>query len=64
MTAEPDFDAVVIGAGLTGLYQAYRLREMGYRVLGVEAADDIGFLQAKNVVVSPTATPVEVDFMD
>ncbi|KUM51515.1 DUF4382 domain-containing protein [Rheinheimera sp. EpRS3] len=29
-----------------------------------EAADDIGFLQAKNVVVSPTATPVEVDFMD
>ena len=42
MTAELDFDAVVIGAGLTGLYQAYRLREMGYRVLGVEAAEDIG----------------------
>jgi len=42
MTKEPDFDAVVIGAGLTGLYQAYRLREMGYRVLGVEGADDIG----------------------
>ena len=29
-----------------------------------EAADDISFLQTKNVVVSPTATPVEVDFMD
>jgi len=42
MTTELDFDAVVIGAGLTGLYQAYRLREMGYRVLGVEAAEDIG----------------------
>ena len=42
MTIEPDFDAVVIGAGLTGLYQAYRLREIGYRTLGVEAADDIG----------------------
>jgi (2,2,3-trimethyl-5-oxocyclopent-3-enyl)acetyl-CoA 1,5-monooxygenase len=42
MTTEPDFDAVVIGAGLTGLYQAYQLREMGYRVLGVEAAEDIG----------------------
>lgn len=42
MTQEPDFDAVVIGAGLTGLYQAYRLREMGYRVLGVEGSDDIG----------------------
>jgi cyclohexanone monooxygenase len=42
MTKEPDFDAVVIGAGLSGLYQAYRLREMGYRVLGVEGSDDIG----------------------
>lgn len=42
MTSEPDFDAVVIGAGLSGLYQAYRLREMGYRVLGVEGSDDIG----------------------
>ncbi|WP_240224217.1 DUF4382 domain-containing protein [Rheinheimera hassiensis] len=29
-----------------------------------EAADDIGFLQAQNVVVSPTTTPVEVDFME
>jgi cyclohexanone monooxygenase len=42
MTKAPDFDAVVIGAGLSGLYQAYRLREMGYRVLGVEGSDDIG----------------------
>ncbi|MGQ0623302.1 MAG: flavin-containing monooxygenase [Sporichthyaceae bacterium] len=42
MTKEPDFDAVVIGAGISGLYQAYRLREMGYRVLGVEGSDDIG----------------------
>jgi cation diffusion facilitator CzcD-associated flavoprotein CzcO len=42
MTEEPDFDAVVIGAGLSGLYQAYRLREMGYRVLGIEGSDNIG----------------------
>jgi|TARA_B110000967_G_C18900037_1_gene574085 cation diffusion facilitator CzcD-associated flavoprotein CzcO len=42
MVKEVDFDAVVIGAGLSGLYQAYRLREMGYRVLGVEGSDDIG----------------------
>lgn len=42
MTKDVDFDAVVIGAGLSGLYQAYRLREMGYRVLGVEGSDDIG----------------------
>lgn len=42
MTRDPDFDAVVIGAGISGMYQAYRLREMGYRVLGVEGSDDIG----------------------
>ncbi|MGD9662393.1 MAG: flavin-containing monooxygenase [Porticoccaceae bacterium] len=42
MTTKVDFDAVVIGAGLTGLYQTYRLREMGYRVLGVEGSDNIG----------------------
>jgi cation diffusion facilitator CzcD-associated flavoprotein CzcO len=27
-----DFDAVVIGAGVSGLYQLYRLRELGLRV--------------------------------
>ena len=42
MTIEPDFDAVVIGAGLTGLYQTYRLRELGYSVLGVEGSDNVG----------------------
>ena len=25
----PDFDAIVIGAGVAGLYQLYRLRELG-----------------------------------
>ncbi|HEX4107392.1 MAG TPA: NAD(P)/FAD-dependent oxidoreductase [Solirubrobacteraceae bacterium] len=42
MTRDADFDAVVIGAGISGMYQAYRLREMGYRTLGVEGSDDIG----------------------
>ena len=28
----PEFDAVVIGAGVAGLYQLYRLRELGLRV--------------------------------
>lgn len=35
-------DAVVVGAGLGGLYMLYRLREMGYSVQVVEAADDVG----------------------
>ena len=37
-----DFDAVVIGAGVTGLYQLYRLRELGLRVRTFEAARGIG----------------------
>ena len=37
-----DFDAVVIGAGLSGLYQVYRLREAGFTVQGIESAPDVG----------------------
>src|SRR5690349_23360172 len=37
-----DFDAVVIGAGVTGLYQLYRLRELGLRVRTFEAAGGVG----------------------
>ena len=37
-----DFDAVVIGAGVTGLYQLYRLRELGLRVRTFEAASGVG----------------------
>jgi acetone monooxygenase len=35
-------DAVVVGAGLAGLYQLYRLREAGLDVVCVDAAPDIG----------------------
>jgi cation diffusion facilitator CzcD-associated flavoprotein CzcO len=37
-----DFDAVVIGAGVTGLYQLYRLRELGLHVRTLEAASGVG----------------------
>ena len=37
-----DFDAVVIGAGVTGLYQLYKLRELGLRVRTFEAASGVG----------------------
>ncbi len=36
------YDAVVIGAGVSGLYQLYRLREAGFSVLGVEAGSGVG----------------------
>ncbi|MGR3938883.1 flavin-containing monooxygenase [Streptomyces sp. BRA346] len=35
-------DAVIVGAGLSGLYQLYRLRELGLTAVILEAGDDIG----------------------
>jgi cation diffusion facilitator CzcD-associated flavoprotein CzcO len=37
-----DYDALVIGAGISGLYQLYRLRELGMRVLVLEAGSGVG----------------------
>jgi len=37
-----EFDAIVIGAGISGLYQLYRLRELGLRVRVFEAGSDVG----------------------
>ena len=42
MSATPGYDAVVIGAGFAGLYMVYRLREDGFRVLGIEAGGGVG----------------------
>ena len=35
-------DVLVLGAGFAGLHAVYRLRESGFKVLGVEAASDVG----------------------
>ena len=37
-----ELDALVVGAGIAGLYQLYRLREMGLAVRSVEAAPAVG----------------------
>jgi cation diffusion facilitator CzcD-associated flavoprotein CzcO len=37
-----DFDAIVIGAGVSGLYQLYRLRELCFRVRVFEAGTGVG----------------------
>jgi cation diffusion facilitator CzcD-associated flavoprotein CzcO len=43
-TAAPalDYDAIIIGAGMSGLYQLYRLRELGMRVRVFEAGTGVG----------------------
>ena len=40
--AAPDFDAIIIGAGMSGMYQLYRLRELGLRVKVFEAGTGVG----------------------
>src|SRR5690348_1648659 len=41
-TDGPSFDAIVIGAGVAGLYQLYKLRELGLRVRVFEAGAAVG----------------------
>src|SRR4026209_2786014 len=37
-----DYDAIIVGAGISGLYQLYRLRELGMRVRVLEASTGVG----------------------
>src|ERR1700761_3605392 len=37
-----NFDAIIIGAGVSGLYQLYRLRELGLKVRVFEAGTGVG----------------------
>ena len=39
---DTEFDAIVIGAGVAGLYQLYKLRELGLRVRVFEAGSGVG----------------------
>jgi cation diffusion facilitator CzcD-associated flavoprotein CzcO len=41
-TSGLDFDAIIIGAGLSGMYQLYRLRELGMRVRVFETGTEVG----------------------
>ena len=42
MPDQQHLDAIIVGAGFSGLYQLYRLRELGLRAQVIEAADDLG----------------------
>jgi cation diffusion facilitator CzcD-associated flavoprotein CzcO len=37
-----DYDAIIIGSGMSGLYQLYRLRELGMKVRVFEAGTSVG----------------------
>ncbi len=42
MTSALDYEAIIIGAGMSGLYQLYRLRELGMNVRVFEAGTNVG----------------------
>ena len=37
-----DFDVVVVGAGMAGIYALVKLRELGFSAVALETADDVG----------------------
>src|SRR5882724_10307639 len=41
-TKKTTLDAVVIGAGIAGLYQLYRMRQLGLKVRAFEAGSGVG----------------------
>ena len=40
--SDPDYDVIIIGTGLSGMYQLYRARELGLRVRVFETGTDVG----------------------
>ena len=52
-----DFDAVVIGAGVSGLYQLYRLRELGLTVRVFEAGTAVAALGTGTATPAPGSIP-------
>ena len=40
--SQPEYDVIVIGAGVCGIYMLHRMRELGLRVTVLEAGDDVG----------------------
>ena len=41
-TRTTDFDAIVIGAGISGMFMLYRLRELGLTTRVFEAGSNVG----------------------
>ena len=52
-----DFDAIIIGAGVSGLYQLYRLRELGLTVRVFEAGSGVGGTWYWNRYPGPGSIP-------
>ena len=40
--SEPDYEVIIIGAGVAGIYQIKQLADLGVRAMLLEAAPDLG----------------------
>ena len=59
----PDVDVVVVGAGIAGLYLAYRLSRAGHRLRVFEAGDDLGGTWYWNRYLGVRVDVPSVDYM-
>ncbi len=41
-TNTPDYEVIIIGAGVCGIYLSYKMRELGFNFTVLEAGDDLG----------------------
>ena len=46
-----DFDVIIIGAGISGMYQLYRLRERDFRIRVFEAGTAIAIKMKNGIMV-------------
>ena len=42
MLSGPEYDVLVIGAGMSGVYACYRMRQLNLKVKVVEAGSNVG----------------------
>ena len=41
-TGSPEYDVIILGAGMSGVYMGYRMRELGFKYKVIEAGSAVG----------------------
>ena len=59
---QSDYDVVVVGAGIGGLYGVHRFGKQGLRVLGLEAGDDVGGVWLHNAYPGARVDVESIDY--
>lgn len=59
---EVDFDVIVVGAGIGGLYGVHRFHRQGLRVLGIEGGRDVGGVWLHNAYPGARVDVESIDY--